>query len=114
MLEHVGHLQILVIDGVVLAHQVERGLLVKISPLAAHPLLRRRKQYDCLATSVAALLAPRHPALGGLERALGLAIPTGMADACAIRQRSERLAAEAYPSFLPRHGKRLHWHLRAG
>src|SRR5262245_17440861 len=35
----------------------------------------------CLAPAVASIRAPTHPPLGGLERALGLAIPAGVKDA---------------------------------
>src|SRR5690348_7908733 len=34
------------VDGVVLAHQLERGLVVKVSPLATYLLMRLRQQHD--------------------------------------------------------------------
>jgi hypothetical protein len=41
--DHVGRLQVFVLDGVVLAHQCQRRLVVEISPLAARLLMRLRQ-----------------------------------------------------------------------
>jgi hypothetical protein len=57
ILEHIADLQIFVIDGVVLAHEGERRLMVKVPPLALHLLMRFGQQCYRLAPPVAALLA---------------------------------------------------------
>jgi hypothetical protein len=40
ILEHVGRLQVLVVDYIILTNKRERRLVVKILPLAAHLLMR--------------------------------------------------------------------------
>jgi hypothetical protein len=52
--------------------------------------------------------------LGGLERALRLAIPARVEDARAIRQGGERVNAEVYPGRLAGGQQRLYWHIGAG
>jgi hypothetical protein len=44
VLDHIADLQIFVIDGVVLAHECERRLMVKVPPLASHLLMRFGQQ----------------------------------------------------------------------
>ena len=58
ILHHVGGLEILVIDRVVLTHKCERRLVVKVAPLASHRLMRLGEQCDRLAPAVTAPLAP--------------------------------------------------------
>jgi hypothetical protein len=42
--DHVGRLQVLMIDGVILAHQLERYLVVEVLSLSLHLLMRLRQQ----------------------------------------------------------------------
>ena len=84
ILDHIGRLQVLVIDHIILAHEGERRLVVKVPPLAAHRLMRFRQQLHGLATACAALLAAAHAPLRSLERAFGAAIPSWGKDTRAI------------------------------
>jgi hypothetical protein len=87
--DHIGDLQVLVINRVVGSDQCQRRLMMEVLPLAPHLLVRLRQQCDRLAASVAATLAPTHSALGSLERAFRFAIPTGGEDARAVGERGE-------------------------
>src|SRR5262249_52409525 len=82
--EHVGCLQVLVVDGVVGLNQSPSHLVMKVLSLAARVLMRPGKQRHRLASAVASLLAPAHPALGDLQRPFGLAIPARRQDARAV------------------------------
>jgi hypothetical protein len=55
--DHIGRLQVLVIDGIVLSHQRQRGLVVEVNALPLQLLMRLRQQRDRLAASAASLLA---------------------------------------------------------
>jgi hypothetical protein len=114
ILEQVGRLQLFVIDRIVLPHQRQRRLMVKILPLTAHLLVRLRQQRHGFAPALAPFLAPTHPALGGLERALGLAIPSRVKDAHAIRQGSERFNPQVDPGLLSRWRQGLYRYIRTG
>jgi hypothetical protein len=57
ILEHVGRLQIFVIEHIVLSHELERNLLVEVLSLAAHRLMRLGQQRHRLTSACAALLA---------------------------------------------------------
>src|SRR6516165_5711314 len=111
ILEHVGRLQVLMIDHVVLTHERERRLVMKILPLTSYFLMRLGEQYHCLAPAMTPFLAARDTTLRGLERAFRLAIPARREDARAIGERSERLDAEVDPGFLSRGRQRPHWYL---
>jgi hypothetical protein len=54
---HLGHLQVFVTRHIVLAHQRQRCLVVKVLPLAAHPLICFRQQCNRIAPAIAAFLA---------------------------------------------------------
>jgi hypothetical protein len=56
--DHIGRLQVLMRDHVVLTHQRERRLVVKVLPLAPDLLVRLGQQYDRLAPAIAPFLAP--------------------------------------------------------
>src|SRR5260221_12981302 len=56
ILEHVGRLQVFVIDGVVLAYEGERRLVMEVLPLAPHCLMRFGEQFDRLLTTLTAFL----------------------------------------------------------
>jgi hypothetical protein len=58
VLEHIGRLQVLVIDHIVLAYQDERRFVVEILSLASHLLMRFRQQLHGLAPAVTAFLTP--------------------------------------------------------
>jgi hypothetical protein len=58
ILDHVGRLQVFVIDRVVRPNKRQRRLMVKVLSLAAHCLMRLGEQDDCLAPPIASLLAP--------------------------------------------------------
>jgi hypothetical protein len=91
ILEHIGDLQRFVIDRVELAHELERCLVLEVLPLPLHLLMRSSKQLDRLPAAIAALLAPRHFALGCFEAALRLAVTPGGVNHRAIGKRGERL-----------------------
>jgi hypothetical protein len=61
--EHVGRLQVLVIDRVVLPNQRQRCLVMEVCSLASHLLVRFGEQLDRLAPTVTSLLATGDPAL---------------------------------------------------
>jgi len=100
------------IDRVVGLHQRESRLVVKVSPLALHFLMRIRQQCHGLAAPITALLTAAHTSLGRLERAFGFPLPTRGKDARAIRQGSERFYAEVYASFLSCRRPGLYRHIR--
>jgi hypothetical protein len=89
ILEHVGRLQVLMIDHIIGAHQSQRRFLVEVDALPLDLQMRFGEQRDHPATAVAPLLVARDATLRGFQCALGLAIPTGMKDARTIGQRSE-------------------------
>ena len=95
-------LQVFVIHQIVGTHEFERGLVVKVLPLALNFLMRLGEQGDRLAPPLAAFLASGYPALRGFQRALGFAIPAGGEDACPIRKSRKGLNAQIDASFLPR------------
>ena len=94
ILDHVGRLQILMIDRVVVANEREGRLVVEVLPLTLHLQMRLGQQVHCFAAAIAALLAPRHTTLGRFERPLGFAIPPG----CECVVPSERVANDSIPS----------------
>jgi hypothetical protein len=118
VLDHVADLQRFVRDRVVAPNELERGRVVEVLPLAPHFLVRIRKPYHRLAPAISPAISPAlaasYPPLGGLERALGLAIPPRMQVACAIGERGERLDAKVYTGFLPGWWERHDWHIGAG
>jgi hypothetical protein len=73
ILNHVADLQVFVIHGVVLAHERERRLLMKVLPLSPDFLMRLGEQ--CYG------LTPGYPTLRRFQRALGFALPAGSNDA---------------------------------
>jgi len=58
VLDHIGRLQRFVLDCVVLPHECERCLMVKVLSLAAHRLMLLGQESHCFASAVAPLLAP--------------------------------------------------------
>src|SRR5260221_8354590 len=67
----VGHLQVFVIDRVVLPDQRKRLLMMEVLPYPADRLMGLRQELDRLAPAMAALLAPRHAALGSPQVQFG-------------------------------------------
>jgi hypothetical protein len=102
------------IDCVVGAHLLERRLVMKVLPLAARRQMRFGQQGDRFASPIAAFLAATHAALGGLERALGRALPARREDAGAIGEGSERLDPKVYAGLLPGLRQGPHRHIGAG
>jgi hypothetical protein len=90
VLHHVGRLQIFVIDRVVLAHQLDRCLMLEILPLAFHRLMRLGQQSHRLTPPIAALLPTGYAALCRFELALGAAIAARVMDHRAIGQGGKR------------------------
>ncbi len=111
--EHVGRLQVLVINHIIGTHQGERRLMMKVLPLAAHRLMRLGEQDNRFPATMAPYLAPRDPALRGLQCPLGFAIPTGRKDACAIREGTERFYPKVNAGLLSSWRQRLYWHIGA-
>src|SRR5713101_5306013 len=74
--------------------------MVEVLPLALHGLMRLGEQLDCLATARAALLTPRHSALGALQVQLGHTEDAWVSNLAAIRQGGERFQAEIDAGFL--------------
>jgi hypothetical protein len=83
ILDHVGRLQVFMIDGVIATHETQGGLMVEVLPLASHLLVRLGKQVDRFTPTVAPRLAATDATLRPLERPFRLAIPAGMKDAVA-------------------------------
>ena len=69
VLEHVGRLQVFVIDGVVLAHEGERRLMAKVPSLALHLLMRSR--YSSWSSGPSWITSERHFKRHGRLRPLG-------------------------------------------
>ncbi len=113
VLEHVGRLQVLVIDRVVAAHQRQRRLVVEVLPLAPHLLMRLRQQRR---PPCGGGCCPSCDETRGAARFSARARPCDTSreeDARAIRERGEGLDAQVNPRFLPVGGKRLHGHFGA-
>jgi hypothetical protein len=102
VLEHVGDLQILMIDCIETPHQMQRGFLLEILPLTPHLEMRFGKQLHCFAPTVAPLLAASHAALSRFEATLRPAIAARVMNHRAIGERSKRFQAEVYSRFLSR------------
>src|SRR5262249_12124745 len=100
VLDHVGRLQVLMIDRVVGANEGEGRLMVKVRALALHLQMRPGEQLHRFATASAAFLAATHPALGGLECSLSLAIPARMKDALTTGQGGEGFQPQVYAGLL--------------
>jgi hypothetical protein len=100
ILDQVDRLQILVIDRVVLTHQGERGLVMKVRSLPPHLLMRLGQQCDRFAPAVAATLSACDSPLCRRERMFCFAIPARVENARAVGERSERFDAEVYPGLL--------------
>jgi hypothetical protein len=66
ILHHVGGLQVLVIDRVLLTQKGERGLVVEILPLTPHVLMCLGQERHRLAPAVTAALAARDTPLRSL------------------------------------------------
>src|SRR5690348_7722482 len=113
VLDHVGRLQILVIDRVVVLDKSQRSLVVKVLPLALDLLMSPSEQHDCFPATVASFLAATQTPLRRLERALRFAIPAGRKDAHAIRQSSKGLYPEVYARLLTSGQKWLYGHIGA-
>jgi hypothetical protein len=114
VLEHVGRLQVLVIDHRIGAHKGKRRLVMEFRPLAAHFLIRFRKQRGGSVSPFTAFLVTRRPTLRCLPCSLGFAMPTGMEDARASRERGERLYAKVYPRLLSSLRQRMDGRIGAG
>src|SRR4051812_10643920 len=107
VLEHVGRLQVFMIDGVVGAQQGKRGLVVEILPLPPDLLMLLGEELDRFAAAFAPLLPARYPALGFLQLALGFAVLARILNACPVRQRGKGFQAEVYPRLLARWRQRF-------
>jgi hypothetical protein len=95
--DHVGRLQILMVNRVVFAQQRERCLEVKVLSLATYLLMRFGKQDNRFLAAVAALLAPGYPTLRAFQRALGFTIPAGEK----MRVPFDRVANASIPRSMP-------------
>ena len=113
VLDHVADLQIFMIDYIVGTYELERNLMVEVPSPPTYRLMRFGQECDGLAATATSLLATRDTPLGGFQRALRLAIPAGVKDACVVRQRSEGLDAQVDASLLASERKWLHWHVSA-
>jgi hypothetical protein len=79
--EHVGRVQVLMIDRVVLLHERQCRLAMTVLPLSPYLQTRLGEQYHSLAPAIAPTLPPRDTPLGHLQRTLRLAVPTRVEDA---------------------------------
>jgi hypothetical protein len=113
ILDHVGRLQILVIDRVVLTYQSERCLVMKVLSLPLHLLMCFSEQGNRLLATMTPLLAPTDAPLGHLQCPLGLAIPARRKDARAIGERGEGFNTQVYTRFLTGRRKWLDGDIRA-
>src|SRR5262249_40247456 len=71
--DHVGRLQIFVVDGVVLVHERQCGLMMEVGALALHLQVCLRKQPYRFLAPIAALLASGDPPLAAPQIRLGTA-----------------------------------------
>lgn len=76
--EHVGRLQLFVIDHIELLNQLQRRFVLEIGSLAAYLLVCFGQQLHCFTAAIAAFLAARHLALGRFQAALSTAIAAGL------------------------------------
>src|SRR5262249_42586654 len=72
--DQVGHLQVFQIDHCIALYQVERRLVVEVSPLPLDLLMLPGQPLHGLSAALAPLLAARHATLGLLERLLCSAV----------------------------------------
>ena len=84
MLDHVARLQVLVVDGVVLAQQLKRCLVVEVRSLPLHLQMGPGQQLDLVLAPVASLCAAGHPALAAPQISLGLALAARILDHRAV------------------------------
>jgi len=94
VLDHVGRLQVFVIDGVVLPEELQCELVMEVSALPPYMLVFASEKLHGFLAALAALLATRYPTLGLGQGLFRLPILARILDARTIRQRSERLQAE--------------------
>src|SRR5215831_13414012 len=83
-LKHIGRLQVLVVDRVVLPDESERFLVVEVLRRPTHLLMRLGKQPPRLTPAVAVLHPSRHPSLRPLEIAFRDAEDARVGDLAAI------------------------------
>ena len=112
--DHVGRLQVFVIDRVVLSNERQRRFVVKILSLATYLLMRLGQQHHRHATASAAFLATSYTPLRGFQRPFCLPVPSGGEDARALGEGSKRLNAKVNTGLLSSGGKWMYWHIGAG
>ena len=93
ILDHVGRLQVFMIDRVAGLDQAERRLVVEVLALAFHLQVCLGQQLHRLASAVAALRAPGHAPLQPFQVLLGLVIAGGGEDVLAIGECGKRFEA---------------------
>ncbi len=109
ILDHVGRLQVLMIDRVV--RLPVRARSCGESPAAgAAPSDAPWRATSPPYAAVAPLLAARDTALRRFQRPLGLAIPAGMEDRVPSESVAKPQCPRSMPGFLSRGGKRLYRH----
>ena len=111
---HVGDPQIFEGDGVVVAYQMERGLVVEVGALALHRLMRLAKPGDRFSAPLAALLAFGDAARRFGELLLTPAVVAWVLYHCTIRRAEEHLQPHVNAGLAPRRGKGLRRHVGAG
>jgi hypothetical protein len=77
----VANLQVLKIDDIILAHQLERRLMMKVVALPTDLLMLLAQKMHRFAAALAALLATGHPPLRLLELPLRFAVVRGFSTA---------------------------------
>ena len=84
ILDHVGRLQVLMLDRVVLAHQRQSPLVVKVLALALHFEMRFGEHRHRFTPAIAPFLAATDTPLRHFQRPFGLPIPARVEDARAV------------------------------
>src|SRR5262249_15896987 len=112
--DHVGHLQILMVNRVILAHQRRCGFMVEIPPLSPDLLVRFGEQFYRLTASVTPFYAPRNQALTATTIGFAFAVGARVMDHRPFGQGGERFYPQVDPSLLAGGRQGLYWHLGTG
>jgi hypothetical protein len=98
--EHVGRLQVFVIDRVVRLHQRQRRLVLEVYPRPSHPLVCSGEQADRLATAMTIFDPSRDAPLSTPQVALSSPVDARVGDGLPISQRGKRLQAQVDAGLL--------------
>src|SRR5215469_12010242 len=109
---HIGYLQVFQIDHVVLSYQIQRGLVMEVSPLPLYLLMLPSTLLRRLAPVLTALLSARHAPLRFLQFPFGTAIMTGILYNVSCRSDEKHLQPNVDTGLPITWGQRLCGHIR--